>query len=150
MQWYCYILRTINPFYPNNTYNGSTNNLSRRLKQHNGLKAGGAKATCNKGPWEFYAVLTGFKNQNEALSCEWKIKHPTGKKLRPKKYCGIEGRIKSLNLILSLDKWTTKSDGLENGNEYILYLSNDIYNIIDKNNIKPNIIIKSIDELVID
>ena len=147
MHWYCYILRTINPFFANCTYNGSTNDLTRRLQQHNGFKGGGAKATCNKGPWEHYAVLTGFATHNEALSCEWKIKHPTGKKIRPKKYNGILGRIDSLNLVLALDKWTSKSEGLDSGREYTLYLANDVIDIVKTNNIKPNVIIKSIDEL---
>lgn len=146
-KWYCYILRTSNPIYPNNTYNGSTNDLNRRLKQHNGQIGGGAKATSNKGPWQYYAVLTGFMTHNEALSCEWKIKHPTGKKLRPKKYCGIIGRIDALNLVLSLDTWTNKSIGLNSGKQYTLYLANDVINIIKKDNIKDNVYIKSIDEL---
>lgn len=145
--WYCYILRSTNPLFSNLTYNGSTNNLIRRLRQHNGQIGGGAKATHDKGPWEYYAILTGFEDHNEALSCEWKIKHPTGKKLRPKKYCGVLGRIESLNIILSLDNWTSKSTGLISENEYILYLANDVFNIINKNNIKKNVIIKSMDDL---
>ena len=145
--WYCYILRSTNPLFSNLTYNGSTNNLIRRLRQHNGQIGGGAKATQDKGPWEYYAILTGFEDHNEALSCEWKIKHPTGKKLRPKKYCGVLGRIESLNIILSLDNWTSKSTGLISENEYILYLANDVFNIINKNNIKKNVIIKSMDDL---
>lgn len=145
--WYCYILRSLNPLYLNNTYNGSTNNLTRRLRQHNGQIGGGAKATHNKGLWEYYAVLTGFETHNEALSCEWKIKHPTGKKLRPKKFCGITGRIDSLNIVLSLDTWTSNSDGLSSGREYTLYLANDVFDIVKKDNIKNNIIIKKLDEL---
>ena len=71
------------------------------------------------------------------------------KKLRPGKYCGIIGRIESLNLVLSLDKWTSKSEGLDSGREYTLYLANDIFDIVKISNIKSNITIKSIDELVI-
>ena len=148
-EWYCYILRTTNQLFANSTYNGSTNDLFRRLRQHNGQIGGGAKATCNKGPWEYYAVLTGFMTHNEALSCEWKIKHPTGKKLRPKKYCGISGRIEALNLVLSLDKWTSKSEGLDSGSQYTLYLANDVIDIVKINNIKSNVTIKSLDELII-
>jgi structure-specific endonuclease subunit SLX1 len=147
--WYCYILRSTNPLYPSQTYNGSTNDLTRRLRQHNGQIGGGAKATCNKGPWEPYAVLTGFDTHNEALSCEWKIKHPTGKKLRPKKYSGITGRIDALNLVLSLDTWTSKSTGLNSGKEYILYLANDVFNIIKKDNIKNNVKVIDIAKLYI-
>lgn len=148
-EWYCYILRSINPFFDNQTYNGSTNNLVRRLRQHNEQIGGGAKATSNKGPWEYYAVLTGFSTHNEALSCEWKIKHPTGKKLRPKKYCGILGRIDALNIVLGLDKWTSKSEGLDSGKPYTLYLANDVIDIVKIPNIKNNVTIKSLDELVI-
>jgi predicted GIY-YIG superfamily endonuclease len=148
MNWFCYILRTTNPLYSNHTYNGSTNDLKRRLRQHNGQIGGGAKATCNKGPWEYYAILTGFETHNETLSCEWKIKHPTGKKIRPTKYNGINGRIDSLNIILNLDTWTSKSSGLINGKDYILYLAKDVLDIVKKDNIKNNIIIKNIEELI--
>lgn len=143
--WYCYIIKNDN----NLTYNGYTTNLFRRLRQHNGLIAGGAKATANKGPWSYYCILTGFDSQREALSCEWKIKHPTGKKTRPKKYCGIQGRILSLNQVLSLDTWTSKSSGLSCNNPYTLYLSKEYINIININNIKNNVTIKDIDELTI-
>jgi predicted GIY-YIG superfamily endonuclease len=145
--WYCYILKSINPLYPNHTYNGSTNNLFRRLRQHNEQIKGGAKATKGKGIWVPYAVLTGFTTHSEALSCEWKIKHPTGKKLRPKKYCGINGRIEALNEILTLETWTINSSGLNSGREYTLYLNNDVINIINKDNIKKNVVIKNMDEL---
>jgi structure-specific endonuclease subunit SLX1 len=146
--FYCYILRSTNPNFSSCTYNGSTTNLARRLRQHNGLIGGGAKATSGKGVWEYYAILTGFETWNEALSCEWKIKHPTGKKLRPKMYSGVEGRIQSLNLILNLNTWTSKSTGLESGREYTLHLADDVSHIVHNVNIKPNIKIKKIDELI--
>ena len=101
-KYYCYILYSSNPTFSDNTYNGSTNDLVRRLRQHNGELVGGAKATSGKGPWEYLAVIEGFEDHKEALSCEWRIKHPTGKRLRPKKYCGVNGRIEALNLILNL------------------------------------------------
>lgn len=145
MTWYCYIIRSKNLKYKNFTYNGMTNNLIKRLKQHNGIIKGGAKSTQNKGPFEYYMILTGFENINETLSCEWKIKHPTNKKLRPKIYNGIEGRIQSLNYILSLNKWTNNSIGLDSNKHYILYLSNDVIDIIDTNKIFKNIEIKKIE-----
>ncbi len=146
-KYYCYILYTSNAFYSNNTYNGSTNDLKRRIRQHNGELVGGAKSTSNKGPWEYLAVISGFETHKEALSCEWRIKHPTNKKLRPKKYCGVEGRVKSLNLVLGLDKWTNNSSGLESGNEYTIYILDEFANLLDTNQIKPNVKIKSINEL---
>jgi predicted GIY-YIG superfamily endonuclease len=147
MTFFCYIIRSANL---NCTYNGFTNCLERRLRQHNGEISGGAKYTnCkNKRPWQYYAILTGFITKNEALSCEWKIKHPTGKKQKPKIYTGIIGRINSLNLILNLDCWTNKSTGLCSGIQYTLYLADDVFNIIDINNIKPNVTIKNINEII--
>ena len=138
-KYYCYILRSLNPLYKSLTYNGSTNNLKRRLRQHNGEIVGGAKATRNKGPWEYYVLLEGFTSHKEALSCEWKIKHPTNKRARPKCYCGIEGRVKSFNLILNLDNWTKSSTGLSSGLMYKLYVQNSYINLIDKTCINKNI-----------
>lgn len=42
-KYFCYILKSTNPNYPNITYNGSTNNLKRRLRQHNGKIVGRCK-----------------------------------------------------------------------------------------------------------
>ena len=148
-KYYCYVLRSINPLYLNNTYNGSTNNLKRRLRQHNGEIVGGAKATRGKRPWVFYILMDGFKSHKEALSCEWRIKHPTGARKRPIQYSGIKGRVKSLNLLINLDCWTSKSTGLESGNPYKLYLSNEHIELIDQNLKKPNIELLLINEILI-
>jgi predicted GIY-YIG superfamily endonuclease len=148
-KYYCYILENSNEQYSEQTYNGSTNNLKRRLRQHNGEICGGAKATSGKGPWKYMVILEGFQDHKEALCCEWRIKHPTGARQRPKKYCGRKGRVSSLNLVLNLDNWTSKSIGLNTGKEYILYISNEYDGLIDDKNIKPNIKIKSIDDLKI-
>jgi predicted GIY-YIG superfamily endonuclease len=137
-KWYCYILRSTNEEFKNYTYNGSTNDPWRRLRQHNGEICGGAKATKNKGPWEFYFLMTGFKTHRNALSCEWMIKHPTKKRIRPKKYCGIEGRIKGLNEILCLDKWTSKCE-LNNDCEYTIYIISEMIDHIDKTILPNNI-----------
>lgn len=144
-KYYCYILFQTN-LESDLTYNGSTNNLVRRLRQHNGEISGGAKATSGKGPWEYMVVLEGFESHNEALCCEWRIKHPTGKK-RPKKYCGKKGRADSLNLVLNLENWTSKSTGLKSGNKYTLYILDELTNIIDRTKIKQNVSIKSINML---
>ncbi len=146
-KYYCYILENTNEIYKDQTYNGSTNDLTRRLRQHNGEIVGGAKATKGKSPWKYMVVLEGFQDHKEALSCEWRIKHPTGARIRPKKYCGRKGRVISLNEVLSLEVWTSKSIGLNLGKEYTLYVSNEFISLIDINKIKPNVKIKSIDEL---
>lgn len=104
--WYCYILR--NRHNPSVTYNGSTNDPTRRLRQHNGEISGGAKATkrCNGG-WEFCALLSGFDTHQNCLSCEWRIKCPAGRPgRRAPKYSKPIGRVASLNEVLPLEKWT--------------------------------------------
>lgn len=155
-KYYCYILYSLNPLYSNITYNGSTNNLKRRLRQHNGEIVGGAKATSGKGPWTFLAVIEGYENHTEALCCEWRIKHPTGCKIRPKKYCGVKGRVDSLNLVMGLDNWTEKSaylnlglkSGLTSGKVYTIYLIDELANILETNKLKENVQIKSINDLI--
>ena len=95
--------------------------------------------------------MTGFQTHQEALSCEWRIKHPTNQRKRPKKYCGIIGRIDSLNLILNLDNWTLPCKELNTGlctnNLYTLYLASDVFDIVNSNNIKSNVLITVINEL---
>lgn len=51
------------------TYVGYTNNIGRRLHQHNGEIAGGAKAT-RGARWEYMFYVEGFPDRATALSCE--------------------------------------------------------------------------------
>lgn len=148
-KYYCYIIRSTNPNFSNSTYNGSTNNLVRRLRQHNGEIVGGAKATRGKGPWVYIGIWEGFQTHKEALSCEWRIKHPTNSRKRPSQYNGVKGRIKSLNLLIGLDCWTKQSSGMINGNQYILYLDENLLELVDLNIKKHNLEIKKIIDLVI-
>lgn len=144
-KYYCYILRSTNPTFSNLTYNGSTNNLIRRLRQHNGEIVGGAKATKNKGPWVYIAIWEGFQSHCEALSCEWRIKHPTNTKKRPSQYNGVNGRIKSLNLLINLDTWTKQSSGMVNGDEYKLFLDSNLVQYVNLQNKKQNLQILTLD-----
>ncbi|AYV76304.1 MAG: GIY-YIG nuclease [Terrestrivirus sp.] len=100
MSYYCYILRSVNPLYPNNTYVGMTVNPTRRLRQHNGELVGGAKATKTRQPYEMYCIISGFPTLHDALSYEWHIKHPSGKKKVPGNFTGINGRIKGLKHVM--------------------------------------------------
>lgn len=93
MTYYCYIIVNDN----DRTYNGYTVNLNRRLKQHNGIIQGGAKATRGRGPWKFIIIVTSpcWDCISIAMQHEWSIKYPTRKRPRPKEYNGILGRLKS-------------------------------------------------------
>lgn len=105
-QWVCYILKNKIEKYKNYTYNGSTNDFKRRIRQHNGEIKGGAKYTRGKGEWEPYCIISGFENKIETLQAEWKIKTVQGRR-RPRKFSKPIGRIKGLNEILKLDKFTS-------------------------------------------
>lgn len=116
MSWYVYII-----YSKNNTYVGSTNNLDRRLRQHNGELVGGAKSTKKANNWQYLAYITGFKDHKNCLSCEWRLKHPIGK--TNSKFTGINGRIKALNIILLFDKWSSKCTINNIDCQYTLYIN---------------------------
>lgn len=137
--WICYILRCIDEKHKNLTYNGSTNNMYKRLRQHCGELSGGAKATKGK-QWEVYALVTGFDNHSNCLSAEWRIKHPTGKRgARPAIYCGVSGRIKGLNEVLLLDKWTNKCTINNKDCKFNVYVTEDVICNINVDEIPDNI-----------
>jgi len=142
--WYCYILRNRQPAYANLTYNGSTNDPRRRLRQHNEEIAGGAKFTHGKGGgWEIYALLAGLPDHRNALSCEWRIKHTLGKPgKRPKQHCGVRGRILALNDILRLDKWTQQCtySNYTGGHHLTLYLADDVVSCVDLTKLPPHVV----------
>lgn len=140
-QWYCYILRNKQPQYGHLTYNGSTNNPYRRLRQHNEEISGGAVYTHGRGGgWEIYALLTGFPDHKNALSCEWRIKHTNGKPgKRPPQHLGVNGRIVGLNEVLKLDKWTSKCLVNNADIQYTLYIAADVAHHINTNTLPSNI-----------
>lgn len=70
--WFVYLLRCVN----NSLYCGVTNNLDKRLRQHNGEIVGGAKYTRANGP----CVLVyeeQVKDRSTALKRECEIKAMT-------------------------------------------------------------------------
>lgn len=149
-KYYCYIIKSTNPVFSNSTYNGSTNNLVRRLRQHNGEIVGGAKATRGKGPWVYFSIWEGFQTHKEALSCEWRIKHPTNTRKRPTQYNGIKGRIKSLNLLVGLNNWTNQSGGMGINTDinYNLWIEDDLIELIKTEIKKSNLMIKKLSQFV--
>ena len=128
MKWFAYIIYSDD----GHTYNGMTNNLERRLRQHNGQISGGAKATRSHSNWKYFAYIEGFKTKNNCLSCEWRIKHPDNKKHKNKSFFGIAGRLKTLNLILKLDKWTEKCDINNADCQYILHINKQYIDLLEK------------------
>ena len=136
--WFCYILKNENN---KSTYNGSTNNPVRRLRQHNKELVGGSRATSRyNGGWSYIAILSGFPDKINALQAEWRIKCPAGKPgKREKKHEGPEGRIKSLNQILLLDYWTKQSTICNRDFKMKLLILEDMVQYLDKSLIPDNI-----------
>ena len=102
-----YCLSTVSE--PIQTYIGATLNPDRRLRQHNGLLVGGAKATGRRpGDWYRVCRVTNFPSFRMALSFEWHWKH-FSKKLKGDP---LTRRQEALDLCLD---WAKKKgiDGLE-------------------------------------
>jgi predicted GIY-YIG superfamily endonuclease len=97
---YCYIIYSPSK---NRTYVGYTVEPTRRIRQHNGIIKGGAKATSIASDWRFLSIITSdspaFTNIL-ALSIEWHLKHPSGKRRDPK-YWGVDGRLKGIIEVLN-------------------------------------------------
>lgn len=105
----CYIL--FNDL-TNKTYNGYTVNLERRLRQHNSIIKGGARATTVDSKvrgntfWKYLLVVEADgMDKRKALSLEWHIRYPTCKRPRPREFSSAEGRIRALAHVFKHDKF---------------------------------------------
>ena len=106
----------------NYSYVGMTNDIFKRLRQHNGEISGGAKYTSKRKGWYPVIIIDGFQDMKSAMQCEWRFKR--GKK-------GVSGRIKYLNDFLTNNEcWTSKSDKIKYQN-LTYYLDKDYVNIFD-------------------
>lgn len=118
-EYCCYCLvSTVNK---NVTYFGCTNNISRRLRQHNGEICGGARATRSNRPWKLWFCINGFgNNSSSALRYEWfcKVKHNKHLRVQKNKTNPIyslsqERRIQmALNAINKIDSSAVSLHGL--------------------------------------
>lgn len=61
-------------------YVGSTTDVERRVRQHNGiLKHGGAKYTAKHRPWVLMCTYGPYANRSEAMKAEMALKKKRGK-----------------------------------------------------------------------
>lgn len=93
MEYYCYMLVNDGP----NTYIGITNDINKRIQQHNGLLRGGAKYTRRANIWRYHMII-GMFTKGDALRFEW----------RWKKGSGLEGRSGRAQELLKMDEWNNK------------------------------------------
>ena len=92
--WFCYMLASDDG---KKTYVGATINPDRRLRQHNGELAGGARATHGRS-WKRRFLVGGFDNEKAALRFEWRWKYLTRQAPGD---TFIERRMHALALLLS-------------------------------------------------
>lgn len=101
-QYFCYLLIDENRKY---SYIGITNNIQRRLRQHNGIISGGAKYTRGKS-WNIACFVSNFPDKKAVLQFEWKWKRLTTK--NPNKSSLIR-RLEGLKKLVNSDKSTNNS-----------------------------------------
>lgn len=142
---YVYILVNNSEKYKNHSYIGYTNNPKRRIRQHNCEIKGGAKATTLKdSDWEYAVLISGFTTMKNALSCEWKLKHP-----KNKNYYKIEGKIKILNNTLKLKQWTNKCTTQNNECIYNVLIKEKYAHLLYIDELPKNINIHKINDYLI-
>lgn len=74
-EWILYVLVSADE---TRTYVGITNDLPRRLEQHNGQRPGGAKATRAGRPWSVGTTFGPFPTRGEAQGAEYRLKRRSG------------------------------------------------------------------------
>ena len=104
VSYLCYLISSTHPNHKQRTYVGVTNNIHRRLRQHNREITGGAKSTNIGRPWDVWITIEGFRNQSACLQFEWMWKH-----MKPRSSHGKKARITKLRNLLCKDQWTRNS-----------------------------------------
>ncbi len=87
------------------TYIGITTDLEKRIRQHNGLIKGGAKATRIDTDWMYRVVVGGFYGKSDAQSFEWHWKR-TKVSSKQTVRTAAHKRLTSSLLLLMSDKWS--------------------------------------------
>ena len=104
--YYCYFIIS-NKNNKTKTYIGITNNLKKRIKQHNNELKGGAKSTKTSSKWSYHTIMGKFNNLSDAMSFEWYWKHQQTKNnkwIHTKS--GINNKMKRLLELILEDKWS--------------------------------------------
>ena len=100
--WACYCLVSQS----GSTYIGSTVDVDRRLRQHNGELSGGARATSRGSGWTRVCHIVGFPDERCALQFEWRWKQLSRKEPSSNP---MERRLAALCVLLNMDKATSKA-----------------------------------------
>lgn len=107
-------------------YIGMTTDTHRRVRQHRGDLAGGARATRVARDWQMVFALTGFPSHRDALRAEWRLKHPQGHR-RSRRPRGPQGLATSLctcaHAVAISGQWTAASTPARAAPPLTLWLS---------------------------
>jgi predicted GIY-YIG superfamily endonuclease len=104
--WFCYMLEADDEG-RSKTYVGATIDPARRLRQHNGELAGGARATAGRH-WRRRFLVGGFADERAALRFEWRWKYLTRQAPGDS---FMERRQHALSLLLADFPWATVLEG---------------------------------------
>ena len=85
------------------SYIGATVAPHRRLRQHNGELAGGARRTRSRTDWRFKCIVSGFRTWQEALQFEWAFKYHS------RRCRGVESRALALTALMERERWTANA-----------------------------------------
>lgn len=101
MEYYAYLIYS--PLL-SATYIGITNDIYKRILQHNNILSGGAKSTKKTNDWMYYCFVGCFNNKSEAMRFEWLWKHykPVNKWISTK---GLKNRLDRLYELLDDIEW---------------------------------------------
>ena len=72
----CYLVGSLDPAMKGRSYVGFTVNPERRIRQHNGVIAAGARYTRRLRPCEMVLLVHGFPSKVQALQFEWAWQKP--------------------------------------------------------------------------
>ena len=72
----CYLVGSLDPARKGRSYVGFTVNPERRIRQHNGVLAAGARYTRRLRPCEMVLLVHGFPSKVQALQFEWAWQKP--------------------------------------------------------------------------
>ncbi|QKF94626.1 GIY-YIg endonuclease [Fadolivirus algeromassiliense] len=100
--YYCYLIIS-----NNKTYIGITNNLTNRIKKHNGELKNGAKSTrSSNSKWSYHTVIGLFENKSKAQRFEWYWKHIKNSKNKwIRNRSGIKNKMQRLVQLLLDNEW---------------------------------------------
>jgi structure-specific endonuclease subunit SLX1 len=99
--WVVYLLQSRSN--PRRSYIGATNDLTNRIRKHNGEIKGGAKYTSKCRPWELKAFVYCFKDCHSCFSFEWHSKRYKKKRSYPN---GANAKMNRMFSLLSSPKFS--------------------------------------------